>query len=84
MKVHVKVFPIAGVNDQSQKIEILLGEGSLSEALMHLQERLCPGSNPGKLEKLMFLHNGRYLDRHKDAVFQDGDELWLLPLLSGG
>ena len=81
MKVHIKIFPIVGICDQSQKLELPLEEGNLSEALALLEGRL--GMNC-KIETLMFLHNGRALDCRKDAVFQDGDQLWLMPLLSGG
>ena len=92
MKVHIKIFPIVGICDQSQKLELPLEEGNLSEALALLEGRLGVnlGINSGgihsacKIETLMFLHNGRRLDSRKDAVFRDGDQLWLLPLLSGG
>ena len=82
MKVFIKVFPSAGVCDQTQKLEIALKDGSMGELRMSLQERL--GVNPGKIEELMFVHNGRALDRRKETVFGDGDQLWLLPMLSGG
>ena len=94
MKVHVKIFPIAGLCNQSQKLELALEEGHFSEMLMCLQGRLganldnnpddCSGDGFDKFEKLMFMHNGRALGKCKDVVFQDGDQLWLLPLLSGG
>ena len=82
MKVLVKVFPAAGLCDQTQELEITLEEGSLSELLTLLQERLSV--NPGKIEELMFVHNGRAMDRREDVLFQDGDQLWLMPMLSGG
>ena len=82
MKVQVKVFPITGLCNQSQKLELALGNGNFSEVLTLLAEKL--GVSFDKFEKLMFLHNGRGLDRKKDVVLCDGDELWLLPLISGG
>ena len=82
MKVHIKVFPIAGLCSQSQNLDLALEQGSFNEMLMGLQSRL--GVNQGKFVNLMFLHNGRALDRRNDVIFQDGDQLWLLPLISGG
>ena len=83
MTVHIKLFPIAGVCNQSQELELILEEGKLGEVLANLHERL--GVNLAvKLEKLMLLHNGCALGNRKDVAFQDGDRLWLLPLLSGG
>ena len=94
MKVHIKVFTIAGLCNQSQKLELALENGSFSEMLIRLQGRLganlgnnpdyCSGDGSDKFEKLMFMHNGRALGKCKDVVFKDGDQLWLLPLLSGG
>ena len=83
MTVHIKLFPIAGICNQSQEMELALEEGKLGEALTKLYERLGVDLDV-KLEKLMLLHNGRALDMRKNVVFQDGDRLWLLPLLSGG
>ena len=82
MMVHIKVFPSVGLCDETQKLEVTLEEGSMSELQTLLQKRL--GITLQKMESLMFLHNGRALDKYKDIVFRDGDELWLLPLLSGG
>ena len=84
MKVHIKIFPIAGLCNQSQKMELLLADGSFKEVLMLLQERLSLDKSLDNSGKLMFLHNGRNLDTRKDTVFKDGDQLWLLPLISGG
>ena len=82
MKVFVKVFPTAGLCDETRKLEIALEEGNMSELQTHLQERL--DANPNKIEELMFVHNGRAMDKRKDVFFQDGDQLWLMPMLSGG
>ena len=82
MKVHVKVFPTAGLCDETKKVDIDLEEGNMSELQLQLQEQL--GASPHQIEGLMFLHNGFSLDKHKEVAFQDGDQLWLLPLLSGG
>ena len=84
MIVYVKVFPIADICNQSQKLELLLKEGSFSELFNHLQERLGVDLNPDKPGKLMFLHNGSNLESRKEVVFKDGDQLWMLPMLSGG
>ena len=82
MTLYIKVFPITGLCDETQKLTITLEDGVFSKVLSHLQERF--GTESLKTEALMFLHNGVALDRSKDIVFQDGDELWLMPLLSGG
>ena len=90
MKVRVRIFPVAGLCDHSQELELDLQEGSFGEALAHLEGRLgvnlagSSGDNPGKQETFMFLLNGRALDMFKDTVLCDGDQLWLLPRLSGG
>ena len=82
MKVQVKIFPIAGLCDQKQELEISLEEGNMGELQMLLEKQL--GVNPSVIKSLMFLHNGRALDVRADAVFADGDLLWLLPQISGG
>ena len=82
MKVNIKIFPIAGLCSESKKLELTLEEGNLGEVLRLLEENL--GAKLSKLEEFMFLHNGRGLDRGKDIFFQDGDQLWLLPMVSGG
>ena len=81
MNVHIKIFPIAGLCDETRKLELTLEEGSMNELLTNLREQF--NVNP-KIEELMFLHNGRALNRRKNTVFRNGDELWLLPMLSGG
>ena len=82
LRVHIKVFPIAGLCEQRQEIELALEEGSMTEMETLLFKRL--EVNPGNIEAYMFLHNGRGLDNDKDVVFRDGDQLWLLPQISGG
>ena len=82
MKVNVKVFPASGLCGETQKLQLALEEGSLSEVMIQVQERY--GISADKLETLMFLHNGLALDKREDIEFKNGDELWILPLLSGG
>jgi len=82
MKVHVKIFPAAELCNQRRELEIDLDEGNGDEILEYLQKLL--GVNLKEKKTLMFLHNGCGLERLENAVFQDGDQLWLLPLLSGG
>ena len=82
MNVHVKIFPIAGLCDKTQKLAIVLKNGTMDELLEHVQEQL--GVTLYETETIIFLHNGCALDRHKETVFKDGDQLWLLPLISGG
>ena len=82
MNVHVKIFPIAGLSDKTQKLVLALKNGTMSELLAHLQEQL--GVTLNKTKTIIFLHNGCALDRYKETVFKDGDQLWLLPLISGG
>ena len=86
MKIHVKVFPIAGLFEQRRELDISLENGGMGELAPLLEREL--GVNPGlrlyKNESLMFLHNGRRLDETENIVLCDGDLLWLLPQISGG
>jgi len=82
MKVHIRISPIAGFCEQRQEIEVVLKHGSKSEVETLLYNKL--GVNPFNMEAIMFLLNGRGLEPREDVVFQDGDQLWLLPQLSGG
>ena len=82
MRMHIKIFPIAGLCDQQQELELSLEVGCMSELETLLQKRLS--ADLRKIEELMFLHNGYRLDKNEDVVFQDGDQLWLLPQISGG
>ena len=83
MKVNIKIFPIAGLSEQRREMEIALEEnGGMGELLARLQEQL--DVNLQKIEALMFLHNGRGMDKSENVIFQDGDQLWLLPQISGG
>ena len=84
MNIRVKIFPIAGLCEKTQEMELSPGKGSLEEALGLLREQLGADGELCEIESLMLLHNGRVLDKRSNAVFRDGDELWLLPLLSGG
>jgi len=82
MKVHVAIFPVAGLCVQRQDFEVFLDKGSVGEMETVLFDRL--GVNPFKIDALMFLHNGQALDIDEAAVFHGGDQLWLLPRISGG
>ena len=82
MKVNVKIFQTTGLCEKTEELEITLEEGSFNELLYLLGKKL--GVNLHEAKALMFLHNGRVLDRSKSMVFRDKDKLWLLPLLSGG
>ena len=82
MKVHINIFPIAGLCNQSKKLDLNLEEGNLGEVLILLEQIL--DAKLSKLEELIFLHNGRGVDKRKEILFQDGDQLWLLPMISGG
>ena len=82
MKVQVSVFPIAGLCSQKQEMELALEEGSMGELETLLFNRL--GVKFRKAEALMLMLNGRGLDIHEEVVFCDGDQLWLLPQISGG
>ena len=82
MNVQIKIFPIAGLCDQAQKLELALEDGGMGELLRSLQDQL--GVNLSENETIMFLHNGRALDRREETVFHDGDQLWLMPQISGG
>ena len=81
MRVNVKVYPIAGVSDATQEMEVALTEGNLNELMTLLQERL----GAGLCEKsVMILYNGQALDLKADVVFSNGDQLWVMPCISGG
>jgi molybdopterin converting factor small subunit len=82
MKVKIKVFPIAGLCDQSMALDLDPEEGGMSGLIMCLRERL--GKNPLEIENIMFVHNGRLISRLEDAVLLDGDKLWMMPQVSGG
>ena len=82
MKVNIRVFPIAGLCNQRLEMALALEEGSMNELLRLLSGQL--GVNLPETGAFMFLHNGRGLDRYEDVFFQDGDQLWLLPRISGG
>ena len=58
MKIIVKIFPIAGISDAAQEMEVTLTEGNLSEAIAYLNQRF----NTDMLDdSIMILHNGRAL-----------------------
>ena len=82
MTVDVKIFPIAGLCNKKQELQIALEEGNMGELRRLLPERL--GVNLPGPEAFMFLYNGRALRQQEDVFFQDGDQLWLLPQISGG
>ena len=82
MKVQVSVFPIAGLCNEKQEIELAMEEGNMGELETLLFNRL--GVKLQKAEALMFMLNGRGLGRDEEVVFCDGDKLWLLPQISGG
>jgi len=82
MKMNVKVFPVTGLCNRTREMEVNLEEGSMSELLAHLQKQL--DADLPETESLIFIHNGHGLDKCKNVVFQDKDQLWLLPILSGG
>ena len=81
MKVSVKVFPIAGLCDRRQELELALEGGSMGELEALLFERL--GAAP-KTKAFTFLLNGRGVGKRESVVLRDGDNLWLLPQISGG
>jgi len=82
MKVHVKMFSIPGICEASREMEFALCEGDLKELLNLLQEEV--GDAPLPLDNLLILHNGRALVKNENAQFSDGDDLWILPQISGG
>ena len=82
MKVHVKVFPIAGLCEQRREMDFSLENGGMGELEPLLEREL--GVSLDKIKSLMFLHNGRGLDEPENVVLCDGDLLWLLPQISGG
>ena len=81
MKVSVKVFPIAGVSDAAQELEVTLSGEKLSELIAFLQQRF---SVDPRDESIMILHNGQALDSYVDVILSEGDRLWMMPCLSGG
>jgi molybdopterin converting factor small subunit len=81
MNVHVKIFPIAKLNNTAQELEVELAQGHLSELMVFLRRQI--GDEISE-KSLMLLHNGQGLDMNTDMVLQEGDKLWLMPMLSGG
>ena len=86
MKIHIKIFPAAGICDRLKELKIDLDEGTFGELLLELKKELGEIFSADKdiLKTLMFLRNGRALDTQGEVFFSDKDELWLLPQLSGG
>jgi len=82
MKVQVSVFPIAGTTEKKQELQITMEKGSLEEALARIEERL--DINLPKIETLLLLRNGQGLNKNEELILKDGDQLWVLPQLSGG
>lgn|GEM_PF-4713274 len=80
-KVKIKVFPLADVTDTSFETELTLSEGSLYECMTYLNEQF---NTELREKEIMILHNGRSLDIYADAVIAEGDQVWVLPRLSGG
>jgi len=81
MNVNVKIFPIAGLNESTQVMDITLNEGSPGELLEILSGRL--GADPRE-RSIMVLVNGQCIDVESDVVLSNGDMIWLMPRLSGG
>ena len=81
MTVQLKIFPIAGLCDATQEISVPLSEGNLNELMTHIRKKL--NADPSD-NAIMFLHNGRGLESSEEAVLLDGDQMWLLPRISGG
>ena len=84
MNIRVKIFPIAGICGRTQEEELFLEKGRVGEALELLRSRLGIDKDLRAIETLMLMHNGRVMDKSLDENLKEGDELWLLPPLSGG
>ena len=82
MNVHIKVFPITGLSEQRQEMELTLEEGNMGELKSLLFDRL--GRKPDNSQAYMFLLNGCGMEDWEKAAFRDGDRLWMLPQISGG
>ena len=82
MKIQVSVFPIAGIAEKKREFELTMENSNLEETLVQIEERL--GVNLPKIETLLLLHNGQGLNKNKELAFKDGDQLWVLPQISGG
>jgi len=80
-KVKIKVFPLADVVDASFETELTLTDGSLYECMTYLNTHF---GTELREKDIMILHNGQSLDIFANAVINDGDQLWVLPCLSGG
>jgi hypothetical protein len=99
MNVKLKIYPIAGLCDSSMEMEMALEEGSLAELLKQVWNLLGVKA-PASTEGLMLLLNGRFVDlpdcahedvpegthdgTYMDTRLEDGDQVWLMPQLSGG
>jgi len=80
-KVKIKVFPLADVTDTAFETELTLTEGSLYECMTYLNKHF---GTELREKEIMILHNGHSLDIHMDAEVNDGDQVWVMPCLSGG
>ena len=80
-KVRIKVFPLADVTDAAFETELTMTEGNLFECMTFLNKHF---GTELREKGIMILHNGQSLDIHADAEVSDGDQVWVLPRLSGG
>jgi len=81
MKILLKVFPIADINDSTQEFELELDNGKLGEVLEWLKQTLGIDPHSGVL---MILCNGQSLDLLKEYDLSANDTLWAMPMLAGG
>ena len=81
MNVIVKVFPIAGLSDETQEMAVTLSDGNLCELIALIQKRLDADL---RVSNIMILHNGHSIDIDNDTALENGDRVWLMPRLSGG
>ena len=81
MKINVKIYPIAGLNEATQVMDAALDEGNLSELVTFLCRQL--GADLREYG-VMILNNGQSLDIESNVILNDGDNIWVMPRLSGG
>ena len=81
MKIYTRIFPIAGLLDATQELEVTLTEGSPGELMKSLNQLL----DTDLCDKdILILHNGQSLDIKSNTLLSDEDQIWVINCLSGG
>jgi len=79
MKIYTRIFPIAGLFDATQELEITLTEGSPGKLMKSLNQLLDTDLDD---KDVIILRNGQSLDIN--TPLSDEDQIWVIHCLSGG